>query len=58
MSQGKVGRPIVNSDVKKDIRFSIRLDIKTEQALQEYCRKNNISKGEAIRQGINLLLGQ
>ena len=57
MSQ-KVGRPKASADVKKDIRFSVRLDIKTEQALQEYCRKNNITKGEAIRQGINLLLGK
>lgn len=57
MSQ-KVGRPKASDDVKKDIRFSVRLDIKTEQALQEYCKKNNITKGEAIRQGINLLLGK
>ena len=57
MSQ-KVGRPKASADVKKDISFSVRLDIKTEQALQEYCKKNNITKGEAIRQGINLLLGK
>ena len=54
MSQ-KVGRPKASAE---DIRFSVRLDIKTEQALQEYCKKNNITKGEAIRQGINLLLGK
>lgn len=57
MSQ-KVGRPKASADAKKDIRFSIRLDVKTNKALQEYCKRNSVTKGEAIRQGINLLLGK
>lgn len=50
----RTGRPKVNSP--KDIKYSIRLDAETEQRLVEYCIKNNITKGEAIRQGIYLLL--
>ncbi len=51
-----IGRPKV--DKPKDIRYSIRLDLETEQKLQNYCKKNNITKGEAIRQGIHLLLSE
>jgi hypothetical protein len=53
MSQ-KVGRP--QAENPKSIKFSIRLDVITEQKLKEYCAKHNITKGEAIRQGIMLLL--
>ncbi|MDE6903648.1 MAG: CopG family transcriptional regulator [Lachnospiraceae bacterium] len=51
-----VGRP--KADKPKDVRFSIRLDAETEEKLQTYCLKHNITKGEAIRQGIYLLLQQ
>lgn len=50
----RTGRPKV--DNPKDIKYSIRIDEETEKKLQEYCKKNNISKGEAIRRGIQLLL--
>ena len=52
---GKIGRPKVEKP--KNIRYSVRLDIETENKLIKYCENNNISKGEAIRQGIVLLLG-
>lgn len=48
------GRP--KSENPKQSRFSIRLDSETEKKLEEYCRKWNISKGEAIRRGIDLIL--
>lgn len=51
-----VGRPKV--DNPKANRFSIRLDEKTEQRLKDYCLIHNITKGEAIRRGIDLLLSQ
>ena len=51
-----VGRP--KADNPKSSRFSIRLDVETDKKLEEYCKYNNISKGEAIRQGIQLLLSQ
>lgn len=51
-----IGRP--KSENPKKARFSIRLDTVTEEKLKEYCERNNITKGEAIRRGIHLLLGQ
>lgn len=49
-----MGRP--KADNPKDIRYSIRLDVETENKLKAYCLENGITKGEAIRQGIHLLL--
>lgn len=49
-----VGRP--KAENPKEVRFSIRLDAETEQQLATYCTKNGVTKGEAIRQGIKLLL--
>lgn len=49
-----VGRP--KAENPKQSRFSIRLDAETERKLEEYCKKHNVSKGEAIRRGIHLLL--
>lgn len=51
----RTGRP--KSDNPKDIRYSIRLDVETEQLLAQYCSEHNITKGEAVRRGIQLLLG-
>lgn len=48
------GRP--KSENPKQSRFSIRLDANTEQRLKVYCEQHNITKGEAIRRGIHLLL--
>lgn len=50
----QIGRP--KSDNPKSNRFSIRLDDETEQKLEMYCEEHRITKGEAIRQGIHLLL--
>ena len=52
----RTGRPKAESP--KDIKYSIRIDEDTEKTLKEYCQKHNITKGEAIRRGINLLLGK
>ena len=48
----RTGRPKV--DNPKDVKLTIRLDLETEKKLQEYCNVHNISRGEAIRQGIHL----
>ena len=48
------GRPKV--DDPKTKRFSVCLDSETENALKVYCKKHEMTKGEAIRQGIHLLL--
>lgn len=50
----RTGRPKV--DNPKGVNLTIRLDPETEKSLREYCEKHNISRGEAIRQGIHLLL--
>ena len=50
----RTGRP--KAEKPKDIRYSVRLDAETENRLIDYCEKHNITKGEAIRQGIHLLL--
>lgn len=52
----RTGRP--KSDNPKEIRYSVRLDAETEEKLTRYCEAHNISKGEAIRNGIYLLLSQ
>ncbi len=52
----RMGRPKVENP--KEINLTIRLDPETDKRLLEYCIENNISKGEAIRQGIQLLLAQ
>lgn len=49
-----IGRP--KTDKPKSNRFSVRLDDETEQKLETYCKEHKITKGEAIRQGIHLLL--
>lgn len=52
----RTGRP--KTENPKDIRYSIRLDSETEKELKKYCEKNGITKGEAIRNGIHLLLSE
>lgn len=50
------GRP--KADNPKSSRFSIRLDEETERKLKNYCEQHDITKGEAIRRGIHLLLAK
>ncbi|MCM1315752.1 MAG: hypothetical protein NC205_00855 [Prevotella sp.] len=51
----RTGRP--KAENPKSLSLNIRLDAETEKKLQVYCKEHNISKGEAIRQGIHLLIG-
>ena len=50
----KMGRP--KADKPKEIKYSVRTDAETERRLAAYCTAHGISKGEAYRRGINLLL--
>lgn len=50
------GRP--KADKPKEVRYSIRLDLETEKKLREYCSEHGITRGEAIRRGIHLLLNE
>jgi len=52
----RTGRP--KAENPKAVKYSIRLAADTESKLQSYCEKHGITKGEAIRRGICLLLEQ
>lgn len=52
----KIGRPKIDNPI--NIRTSVRLDAETDEKLTEYCKAHNMTKGEAIRKGVHLLLGQ
>lgn len=56
LSRKKMGRPKSNNP--KEIKYSIRTDEETEKRLERYCEEYNITKGEAYRKGLNLLLEQ
>lgn len=51
----RTGRPKTDNPI--NIRTSVRLDKETDEKLKEYCKKHNLTKGEAIRKGVHLLLG-
>ena len=51
-----MGRP--KSETPKVVSYSVRLDKETEQKLKAYCERNNITRMEAIRRGIHLLLAE
>lgn len=50
----RTGRPKVLKP--KSVKYSIRLDEETEARLIAYCSRYGITKGEAIRRGVLLLL--
>lgn len=52
----KTGRP--KAENPKDINVKVRFDETLHSDLIEYCKKNNITRTEAIRQGVRLLLGE
>ena len=51
----KIGRP-VGEGGRKSNDVKVRLDDSTKEKLLEYCQENNLTKAEAIRKGICLLL--
>lgn len=50
----RTGRPKSENPKSNDIK--VRLDDNTHKKLLIYCAEHNISKAEAIRKGIDLLL--
>ena len=50
----KMGRPIIGEPKTNDVK--VRIDDITHQQLLEYSKKNNITKAEAIRKAIKMLL--
>lgn len=49
-----MGRP--KSDNPLNIDVKVRIDKETNEALVKYCENHGISRTEAIRKGINLIL--
>lgn len=52
----RTGRPKANNPKNNDIK--VRLDDVTHEKLLKYCEKHRISKAEAVRQGIDLVLNR
>ncbi len=52
----RTGRP--KSDNPKDIDVKVRFDNDLHSKLLEYCEKHGITRTEAIRQGVHLLLAE
>ena len=52
----RTGRPVVGEAKTNDVK--VRIDDTTHKALLDYCKEHKITKAEAIRQGIALLLTQ
>lgn len=50
----RTGRP--KAEKPKDIDLKTRIDQETDVKLVEYCKEHSITRAEAIRQGIHLLL--
>lgn len=50
----RTGRPVVGEPKTNDVK--VRLDDSTYKMLLEYCQEHGITKAEAIRQGVRLLL--
>lgn len=52
----RTGRP--KAENPKSVNLTVRLDEDTNVRLQLYCEKHQITKGQAIRKGVHLLLDQ
>lgn len=51
----RIGRPKVENPKSNDVK--VRLDDKTNIELNKYCLEHEVTRAEAIRRGIYLLLG-
>lgn len=49
----RTGRP---TDCRKDHDVKVRIDNETHEKLLKYCKEHGITKAEAIRKGIHLVL--
>lgn len=52
----RTGRPKVENPKRNDIK--VRIDDETAKQLDDYCQKKGLTRAEAIRHGIHLLLSQ
>ncbi|MCY3032581.1 MULTISPECIES: CopG family transcriptional regulator [Aerococcus] len=54
MKSSKMGRPKAKNPLNVDVK--VRIDEATNEQLLAYCKKHNITRTEAIRKGIQLVL--
>lgn len=47
----KIGRPVVGSP--KPIKLTVRIEEQALKALDDYCKKNNISRADGVRFALN-----
>lgn len=52
----RTGRP--KSKNPKNVDIKIRFDEETHNKLLDYCNKNGITRTEAIRKSVSLLIGE
>ena len=52
----RTGRP--KSEKPLDVDVKVRLDSATNKKLEEYCKAHGVTRAEAIRKGLHLLLEQ
>lgn len=52
----RTGRPKIENPLSVDVK--VRFDSETNKKLVEYCKKNNVTRAEAIRKGVHLLIEQ
>lgn len=50
----RTGRPRLKDPIKHQI--TVRLTAKTMEDLESYCKRESITKGEAVRKGVEKLL--
>lgn len=51
----RTGRPLIGNE-RLDVDVKVRFDKALNKELIAYCERHNISRTEAIRQGVHLLL--
>lgn len=56
MMSPRTGRPKVDNPKSNDVK--VRLDDNTARELERYCFDHKITRAEAIRRGVHLLLGK
>lgn len=52
----KTGRP--KSDNPLTVEVKARIDIKTNERLNEYCERNNVTRTDVVREGIERVIGE
>lgn len=52
----RTGRP--KSDNPKDVDIKVRIDQQMNKELLEYAQRNNLTRTEAIRKAIRMILGK